>query len=55
VCGLELNNLPEFNPQLFSAFQNLNLVRGQLIITNNKFIYNLDFLRNLYLVCQAVV
>ena len=53
VCGLELNNLPEFNPQLFSAFRNLNLVRGQLIITNNKFIYNLDFLSNLYLVCQA--
>jgi hypothetical protein len=54
VCTLELSNLPPFDPSLFSAFKHLTLVRGRLVISNNKYLYNLDFLSNLYLVCMPV-
>lgn len=47
VCGLHLDDMPNFNPLLYSAFWNITSVRGHLSVTNNKYIYALDFLPNL--------
>ncbi len=51
MCGLVLSNLPEFDPTLFTVFSKLGLVRGALVIENNEYLYNLDFLSNVYSVC----
>jgi hypothetical protein len=50
VCGLYLDNMPNFDPLLYSVFRNLTRVRGHLSITNNKYIYSLDFLKSVVVV-----
>ena len=54
VCGLYLDNLPNFDPSLFSAFKNLRRVIGHLSVTNNQYLYSLDFLANLTFVCISL-
>ena len=44
VCGLYMDNLPNFDPVLFNVFKNLTFIRGVLSITNNRYLYSLDFL-----------
>ncbi len=50
VCGLYLNDMPNFDPILYKAFANLTKIRGHLSITNNKYIYSLDFLSSITIV-----
>ncbi len=46
LCGLTLNNLPFYNIALFDAFKNLKRILGQLVITNNNYIFTLSFLNS---------
>jgi hypothetical protein len=51
VCSLHLHELANYDVSLFSAFANLRRIRGTLSITHNKYLYTLDFLSKLELVC----
>ncbi len=46
-----LSNLPQYDPKLFTVFNKLQHVRGQLVVENNDYVYNLDFLSQLRTVC----
>jgi hypothetical protein len=50
LCGLSLNALPNVDARLFLAFRNVTLIRGQLSVTNNKYLTSLDFLANVTIV-----
>ena len=50
VCTLLLDNLPPFDPALFSVFGSLTTIRGLLSVTNNQNLYALAFLTNVTLV-----
>ena len=49
-----MDNLPPFDPELFNVFKSLTLVRGLLKVSNNEYLYNLDFLSNVYSVCLVL-
>ena len=47
ICGLQLNNLPQFWLSSYQAFENVTRIIGRLTITNNQYIYTLQFFSSL--------
>ena len=54
MCTLLLDNLPPFDPALFSVFGSLTTIRGLLSVTNNQNLFSLAFLTNVTLVVQVI-
>jgi hypothetical protein len=44
ACSLHLDDLDNFDPTLFNVFKRLRRIRGTLSVTNNKYLYTLEFL-----------
>ena len=47
LCDLHLDDLPLYSPWEYRVFTGVTKIRGVLTVTNNEFLYTIDFLSNL--------
>ncbi len=53
VCGLYLENMPNFDVRVFRALSKLKYIRGHLSVRNNPYLTSLDFLSAVVLVSRS--